>query len=504
MTLKKIGSRIPTDIRWEKCGANMLMRAIIAIENQALQENLCRALAKSDIVVETIKDQKHFWKKIFRKTCDLIVVSRHFVTSHSANEMHKLKNLPDAPAIVILSDIESKEEKAQFITEGFDAVLNSGLPPEKLSGALNTILDKRRSAGFMYPNKTKTLGEAKLSNFVSNSPSMSSFVKLAGRVINSDSTVLILGETGVGKEKLAQALHTEGPHCKGPFIPVDCGALPESLLESELFGHEEGAFTGAVRSSRGCFELAHSGTIFLDEVGEIPYHLQPKLLRTLENSEVRRIGSEKTIHVNVRVIAATNRDLDAEIKAKRFRKDLYYRLNVVTLTIPPLRERVEDIPELVECYIKHLRPRIGCEVCGITDEALDMLCRYSWPGNVRELINIIERAMLLCEGDVITPRELPETTSKRNTSAVTLETSNEPFLESGFSIDNWLGKPLKEVRKTFVEQLEYRYLTKVLSSTNGHIGEAARQAGIDERTLFEKMRQYGLTKENFRIQTNPK
>jgi DNA-binding NtrC family response regulator len=475
------------------------MRAIIAVENQALQGNLCRFLAKSDTIVETIKDQKHFWRKVFRKTCDLIVVSRHFVISHAAREMHKLKDLPDAPVIVILSDGESKEEKAQFITEGFDAVLNSGLSPEKIGSALNAILDKRRASSYIYLSKTKTLGETKLSNFVANSPAMSKFVKFAARVINSDSTVLILGETGVGKEKLAQAMHAGGPRCKGPFIPVDCGALPESLLESELFGHEEGAFTGAVRSSRGCFELAHSGTIFLDEIGEIPYHLQPKLLRTLENSEIRRVGGEKTIHVDVRIIAATNKDLEVEVKAKQFRKDLYYRLNVVTLTVPPLRERVEDIPELVESYIKHLRPRIGCEVYDITEEALNMLCRYPWPGNVRELINIIERAMLLCEGNIITPGELPETVSKRYSHNGTLEAVNEPLPESGSSIDNWLRKPLKEVRKTFVERLEYRYLTKLLHSTNGHIGQAAKQAGIDERTLFEKMRQYGLAKENFRV-----
>ena len=324
---------------------------------------------------------------------------------------------------------------------------------------------------------------------------MQKFVKIIPRVAKSNSSVLILGETGVGKERLAHVLHAESPRSKGPFIAIHCGALPESLLESELFGHEQGAFTGATKSRRGCFELAHQGTIFLDEIGEMPLHLQSKLLRVLESHEIRRVGGEKSIPVDVRVMAATNRDLEEEVKVKQFRKDLYYRLNVVSLTVPTLRERIKDVPELVESYIQYLGPRIGCEVSGITKEVLEALCDYSWPGNVRELINIVERAMLLCENDVITVDDLPQSiTGREEVSLQELSQNPEAFPEE------WLQKPLKEVRKDILEQFERSYLKGLLTSTRGRVGQAAKKADIDTRSLYDKMKQYGLDKKDFRPQ----
>jgi transcriptional regulator with PAS, ATPase and Fis domain len=213
----------------------------------------------------------------------------------------------------------------------------------------------------------------------------------------------------VGKERLARAIHAESRRSKGPFVAVNCAALSESLLESEPFGHEEGAFTGATRSHRGCFEIAHKGVIFLDEIGELPNHLQVKLLRALQDREITRVGSEQSFQVDVRMMAATNRDPREEVKTKRLREDLYYRLNVVTLTIPPLRQRSEDIPDIVASYLPWLRPRVGRDVTSIAPEALEALAHYSWPGNVRELINVIERAMLLCEGEQIRLADLPDT-----------------------------------------------------------------------------------------------
>jgi DNA-binding NtrC family response regulator len=225
----------------------------------------------------------------------------------------------------------------------------------------------------------------------------------------------------------------------------------------------------------------------------MPLHLQSKLLRVLEDHEIRRIGSEKSIAVDVRVMAATNRDIEEEVRAKQFRRDLYYRLNVVSLTVPPLRERIEDIPELTASYIEYLSPRIGCEVSDITDEALEALCDYSWPGNVRELINIIERAMLLCENDVITIDDLPQSiTGREELSIQELSHDPEAFPEK------WLEKPLKEARRNILEQFEKGYLTSLLTSTNGRVGEAAKRAGIDSRTLFDKMKQYGLSKKDFK------
>jgi transcriptional regulator with PAS, ATPase and Fis domain len=331
--------------------------------------------------------------------------------------------------------------------------------------------------------------EADISDFAAKSPAMAKFVKMIPKVAKTNSSVLILGETGVGKERLAHVLHRESPRSNGPFIAIHCGALAETLLESELFGHEQGAFTGATKSHRGCFELAHQGSIFLDEVGEMPLHLQSKLLRVLESHEIRRVGGEKSIPVDVRIMAATNRDLEDDARIKQFRKDLYYRLNVMSLTIPPLRERKEDIPELVESYIDYLGSRIGCPVAGIAKEALESLCKYSWPGNVRELINIIERAMLLCENDIITNEDLPKSIIEQE---VLYETVSWP--------DEMMSQPLKKARKNIIENFERDYFTNLLCSTYGRVGEAAKKAGIDTRSLYEKMKKYGLNKKDFRYQ----
>jgi len=323
-------------------------------------------------------------------------------------------------------------------------------------------------------------------------------MRVVNRVVKTDVPLLILGETGVGKERLARAIHAEGPRSAGPFITVNCGALPETLLESELFGHEEGAFTGAVRSRRGWFELAHRGTIFLDEIGELANHLQVKLLRVLQEHEIQRIGSEKSFKVDVRVMAATNRDLEEEIESGYFRKDLYYRLSVMTLTIPPLKDRIEDIPVLVESYIKYLRPRIGCEVFGISDEAQEALEQYLWPGNVRELINVIERAMLLCNDTEITLLDLPTNISGKSEGTTMNSASLLHPPDLGNLQEEWLQKPLQEVRKEVLEKFEHSYLSGLLRLTNGRVGETAKRAGIQSRSLFDKMQRLGLRKEDFK------
>jgi DNA-binding NtrC family response regulator len=474
----------------------MLLRIVTAVTEPEFQNRLHQLLKKPDTIVETVADHKRLWKKLSRKTCDIIFLSRDLLRDEAYEEIQNLRQLPDVPVIVVLSEEENEDQRVKLIAAGCDAVLDPTLPKRKLASAFNAILDRRRKAARPTLAVRPKLAEAEISDFVAVSPAMRDFVKVLPRVAKSNSSVLILGETGVGKERLAHVLHRESSRKDGPFIAVHCGALPESLLESELFGHEQGAFTGATRARRGCFELAHLGTIFLDEIGEMPLHLQSKLLRVLEDHEIRRIGSEKYITVDVRVMAATNRDIEEEVRAKQFRRDLYYRLNVVSLTVPPLRERIEDIPELVDSYIEFLGPRIGCEVSDITDEALEALCDYSWPGNVRELINIIERAMLLCENDVITIDDLPQSiTGQKELSIQELSHDPEVFPEK------WSEKPLKEARRNILEQFEKGYLASLLTSTNGRLGEAAKRAGIDSRTLFDKMKQYGLSKKDFKQKT---
>jgi DNA-binding NtrC family response regulator len=323
---------------------------------------------------------------------------------------------------------------------------------------------------------------------------MQTVLRTARRIAERDTTLLLLGETGVGKGLLARALHNEGPRARGPFVAVNCGALTESLLEAELFGHERGAFTGAHRTRRGYFELAHRGTLFLDEIAEIPAHLQVKLLQVLEERRVRPVGSEKKVAVDVRLMAASNRNLPDEVKEGRFREDLFYRLNVVTLTLPPLRGRSEDIPEIAESYVEHYRTLTRSPAKRLAKSALEALLVYPWPGNVRELANAIERAVIMAVGEEIQVEDL----------AVDIQSvAPDPRGNLGRAAKlepdpDWLHRPWAEVRRQMIEETEFRYLRGLLEDTRGRISETAARAGMDPRSLHQKMRKYGLRKEAFR------
>jgi DNA-binding NtrC family response regulator len=370
--------------------------------------------------------------------------------------------------------------------------LYAGLPEDQLVDAIDATIENRRQLLRRTLGGTDAAQRPKLADFISEGPTMQMFMQVVHRVVHSNSSLLILGETGVGKEHLARAIHAEGPRSPGPFVAINCAALAEQLLESELFGHEEGAFTGATRRRRGAFEMAHGGTLFLDEIGEMPLHLQAKFLRVLQDFEVRRVGGERAVEVDVRVMAASNRSLDAESESHRFRRDLYYRLSVIELMVPPLRDRREDIPALVNGFLARIAPKIGIDVRSVTEEAMGRLCHYDWPGNVRELSNILERAMLLCEGDEVTVDDLPA-----GVAGVNAESSSSPLME-GSAPDAWRGETLHEVRQAALEQIERAYLKMVLTETGGRVGLAAERAGIHPRGLFDKMRKFGLKKEEFR------
>ena len=476
----------------------MLIRVLLAIDKPTLQKDLQTFLSQQDIIVDIMSKQGKLLELISRENWDMFIISKSRIPNPVFDTIKLLQQLPDSPGIVVMSAKEDPEEQAQFLAAGCEAVLYSGLSKVSLQDVLDTILTKRSAFQLKTLTTIRMLAQPRLTDFVSTSTAMQSFMRVATRVVKADIPLLILGETGVGKERLARAIHAEGPRTAGPFITVNCGALPETLLESELFGHEEGAFTGAVRSRRGWFELAHRGTIFLDEIGELANHLQVKLLSVLQEHEIQRIGSEKSFKVDVRVMAATNRDLEEAIESHHFRKDLFYRLSVMTLQIPPLRDRTEDIPFLVESYINYLRPRIGCEIFGITDEAQEALCHYSWPGNVRELINVIERAMLLCNDTEITLDDLPTNISGKSEPA---QIQTGPLLypqDTGDLQEEWLQKSLQEARSEVLEKFERTYLSGLLRLTNGRVGEAAKRAGIQTRSLFDKMKRLGLRKEDFK------
>jgi DNA-binding NtrC family response regulator len=325
------------------------------------------------------------------------------------------------------------------------------------------------------------------------SPAMREVVERADRVAGSNASVLLLGETGTGKGWLARRIHARGARRSGPFVAVNCGALPESLWESELFGHERGAFTGAERARRGRFETADGGTLFLDEIGDTPAHLQVKLLRALEHREIQRLGGERTIPVDVRIVAATNRDLESEIEHGRFREDLWYRLAVVTLEVPPLRQRREDIEPLARTFLAAARAELAKQVGDLSAPTLRALASYDWPGNVRELANVMERAALLSEGPEIAPGDLP-----LRIAAAARAAGPASAAFPGAAAPGWLDRSLGQLRDEVVFTLEREYLAAQLARTGGRLAEAAERAGIDRRTLHRKMLQLGLDRVDFR------
>jgi len=476
----------------------MLTRVVVAIAKASLARQVHQALRRDDVLVETVKGTRKLWERISRKSADVIVLGRSVIPEPQTEMISTLRGLPDSPTVIVLSEKDSAEQRARLLAAGCDAVLNERLSAEALRDVFTAFIEKRAAVAGKTLEEAREIGKPQLSDFVSESPAMQTFIHVVERMVSSDTSLLILGETGVGKERLARAIHAEGPRSAGPFIALNCGALPESLMESELFGHEKGAFTGASRARRGWFELAHRGTVFLDEIGDMPLHLQVKLLRVIQEREVRPIGGESSIRIDVRLMAASNRDLEAEVEAGNFRRDLYYRLSVVTLTIPPLRERREDIPVLVDSYLEYLQPIVGCQVDGIADDAREALVSYSWPGNVRELVNVIERALLLCDGRMVTLDDLPE--------GVRAQASGRLGVKAGRLIDGgreglgrqWLERPWSEVREEGLADLERSYFAGLLDATGGRVGETAERAGIQPRSLYEKMRRYGLRKEDFR------
>lgn len=333
---------------------------------------------------------------------------------------------------------------------------------------------------------------------VGRSPSMTTVKEMIRTVAASPSTVLITGESGTGKELVARALHLGSERRELPFIRVNCAAIPATLVESELFGHERGAFTGAVSSRQGRFELADGGTLFLDEVSEIPLEIQVKLLRAIQESEFERVGGVKTLNVDVRLIAATNRDLEDEIKAKRFREDLYYRLNVVPIHLPPLRERPEDCEPLLDHFLRRSNERLGKDVQGFTPEALEALRNYSWPGNIRELENLVERMVLFASGDRVSVDELPDSFTTDGEPEV-----DDDEAEAGeggmprairLPLDS-LGLDLKEAVKAGSRRIEEALIREALTQTDANVTRSARKLGISRRSLQSKMKELGLREE---------
>jgi two-component system response regulator AtoC len=394
-----------------------------------------------------------------------------------------LEEDPELPIVLVTAHgtidtaVEALKSGAfDFVTKPFDKdevrqIVAKALKTRELRGADATSTPSSRGARF---------------GIIGSSPGIAELYSILERVADTPTTALITGESGTGKELVARALHEHSSRKEKPFIKVNCAAIPKELIESELFGYERGAFTGAVASKPGRFELANGGTLFLDEIGEIPIEMQVKLLRALQESEFERVGGIKTIRVDVRLVAATNRDLKKLIAAGNFREDLFYRLNVVPIRLPALRERTSDIPLLVEHFLVKFNERLRKKVEGVDREAMDLLVSYPWPGNIRELENVIERSVLFCDTNTLTANDLsPEV---RGIAAL----SNVPVTDADLQAALASEGGLKEHVKVAMSRLERELVSRALSQTNANVTHAARLLKISRKGLQLKMKELGL------------
>jgi len=409
---------------------------------------------------------------------------------------------PDVPVVMITAH-GSVENAVEAVKLGAFDYVEKPFEQDQIRQIVAKALNTNRLAGRTAHIESPPAGKGRF-RLVGRSASITKVYGIIDKVADTPSTVLISGESGTGKELIARALHENSSRRSGPFIKINCAAIPKTLMESELFGYEKGAFTGAVGSKPGRFELAHGGTLFLDEIAEIPVEMQVKLLRVLQESEFERVGGIKTIKVDVRLVAATNRELHEEVAAGNFREDLFYRLNVVPVALPPLRQRREDIVLLVEHFVAKFNERLGMNISGVEPEAIGQLVGYAWPGNIRELENVIERTLLFCEGPLIRPADLPEDvrgaeTEAEATGAIDTTENTEPATTPHRTPTQELivqgsseMRSLKEVVRAQTERVERALIVKALEQTGGNVTQAAKRLQISRKSLQTKMKEFGL------------
>jgi len=393
------------------------------------------------------------------------------------------RNVPST--VIVMTSQASIDQAVQAMRLGAYDVLTKPIDLEHARLVVQRVLRERRLRDEISALREKLQQQYSFRNIISKNPRMHAIFELIGNVAQTNSTVLVEGETGTGKEQIARAIHQASEVRTGPLIAVNCAALPETLLESELFGHERGSFTSAISQRVGRFELANGGTIFLDEVGDIPPAMQAKLLRVLQERRFERVGGAESIEADVRVVAATNRSLMRLVRRGQFREDLFYRLNVVRVDLPPLRERPEDIPLLVGHFCQRFA-RPGKAPAEVSAEAMEVLLRCPWPGNVRQLENAVERACVTARDGVIRPHNLPPDVAGKGA------TEGRP----GLAVD--LNRPLPEQLAELTAAFEERYLRKALRKTRGHVGKCAALSGLSRRSITDKITLYKIDKEQLK------
>lgn len=444
------------------------LKILIADDEKSILLSLKSYLKKKGYEVFTAEDGESALSVIKSQSIDFLLTDFRMPGKNGYELLTEVKSFNPNIYVVVITAFGTIEDAVKFMKKGAYDYLTKPIDLDELDLLLERMSERKLLLDENRELKKKLESKVRFDGIIASGTKMEEVLNTASRVADSKATVLIRGESGTGKEMVAKTIHLAGKPDR-PFVTVNAAALPDNLLESELFGYEKGAFTGATERRKGRFEEADGGTLFIDEVGDIPLSVQVKLLRAIQFGEIQRLGNNDTIKVDVRFIAATHRNLEEMIKAGEFREDLYYRLNVVPVLLPPLRERKEDIPALTEHFIKKHAERNHKQVSGLDARALDKLSRYNFPGNVRELENIIERAVVLSRGEYLTGKDIPELTSFGGKSKI-IDPAN---------LDHSYDEKMKEFEKIMI--------TKALEEEGGNKSAAARRLGISERHLRSRL-----------------
>jgi len=448
-------------------------KILLVDDDRNLLELVKIRLESADFEVTAAVREEDALDAIKRQVFDLSIVDLQLLNQDGISLMEELHLiLPDMP-VIILTAYGSIESAVEAMKRGAYSYLTKPFDHQDLLLQIERALENRRLNNEIKRLKGLLEERYNFTNIVARSEKMKKVLEMVSQIAKTESTVYIHGESGTGKELIAKAIHLASERKNKPFVAINCAALPETLMESELFGHEKGSFTGAVRSTKGLFTQAHEGTVFLDEVGDMPLSIQAKLLRALQERQFYPIGGEKPMEVDVRVIVATQKDLEGKIKEGLFREDLFYRIHVIPILLPPLRERKEDIPLLAEYFLKKFSEQMKKEVKGLTSQAMQKLMLHEWPGNVRELENTIEYAVVMTQQDII----------------------NDDFiLQSQGSISKEPLKPLKEARDTY----EKGYLIHLLEICEGNVSKASKLAGKYRADFYDLLKKHNLKSEDFK------
>lgn len=451
--------------------------AILLIDDEEGSRQALILLLKSSFNVTGAASGHEARQMLASEKFDIVITDLRLPDCSGIDLLKQIKSYNPATEVVLITGHASAETAVSAMKEGAFDYITKPLNLDELRIILAKALEKRRLLSENIYLKKQLREKYGFENIIGNSPSMQNVFRLMQRIIKTDSTVLLMGESGTGKEIVSKSIHFNSRRQDKPFVAVHCGAIPENLLESELFGHTKGAFTGAVREKIGKFESANHGTIFLDEIGTMPLHLQIKLLRVLQEQEIERVGSNSTVKLDVRIIAASNLSLEDEVKNGRFREDLFYRLNVIPLIVPPLRERSEDIVPLVRFFLAKYCSEMKRPGMTISRQAIEAMEIYPWPGNVRELENALERLVALTESDSINITDLPESIARQHGSMLSF---SYDLSENGLDL------------ATTVSEMERKIIVHALAKTGSIKAKAASLLKMNRTTLVEKMKRLGI------------